>query len=285
MTSVATGIGVIVAVGLNVASVFVHQNPAPLSRPTDPQATAKPAEPEITMTGCLVMGSAPTVFVLQNAKRDPQSTTEKGARYLVVPATEDLFLKEHLNHQVRILGTPDGRPQPTPAAGRPADEKDLPRLNAKGLTMVTNACGTGGGYSAAAFFEMSGVLAAAMSPADRSLFASESHPDLVGMGFTHAAFATGAGPSHGSDDGQTFPQFSTLASQPGMDALLHWVSASSTDDDNNPEPGDFSAERAPAPPLMHPDPSTLLLIASGLLLVVYAGRRDEWHAFRRRSVR
>ena len=38
-------------------------------------------------------------------------------------------------------------------------------------------------------------------------------------------------------------------------------------------------------PLINSEPVTLLLIASGLLLVGYAGRRNEWKAFGRRSAR
>ena len=145
------------------------------------------------------------MFILQNAKRDPQSATEKAARYVVVPATEDLFLKQHLNHTVRILGVPDGRPQPTPQAGGAVDEKLVPALNAKGLTMVANACGTHGG-------------------GDRS---------RIGFGSSVAGF------------------FGFGASTLGATAK----------------------------------PSTLLLIASGLLLVAYAGRRREWNRFGRRSAR
>ena len=197
MTSVATGIGVCCAVGLNVATAFLQQTPPPPNPKPAIQTPAKPTETDINLTGCLVQGSGPEVFVLQDARRDPQSTTEKGARYVVVSATEDLSLKTHLNHRVRILGVPDGRPQPTPVAGRPVDEKAIPRLSAKGLTMVSPTCtGT----------------------------ASASAQGSGGGGF----FGLG---------------------------------------------------------IRNPEPRTVLLIATGLLLVVYAGRRHEWSAWRRRPAR
>lgn len=192
MTSLATGIGVCCAVGLNMAIVFVPQTPPPPNAKPPLQTSAKPTEAEITVTGCLIQGSASNVFVLQNAKRDPQSATEKGARYVVVPAAEDLVLKQHLNHQVRILGVPDGRPQPTPQAGGTVDEKLVPALSAKSLTMVSASCGA--------------QAAAGLTRPRRVLDAS----------------------------------------------------------------------------IVNPEPGTLLLIASGLLLVVYAGRRKEWTAFGRR---
>src|SRR6187402_1285704 len=141
MTSVATGIGVCCAVGLNMAAIVVQQTPPPPNAKPPLQTSAKPAEAEITVTGCLAQGSAATVFVLQNAKRDPLSATEKASRYVVVPATEDLFLSRHLTHTVRILGVPDGRPQPVPQAGGTVDEKLIPALSAKSLTMVSASCG------------------------------------------------------------------------------------------------------------------------------------------------
>ena len=197
MTSVATGIGVCCAVGLNMAAVLVQTTPPPPTAKLVLQTVAKQAEAEVTVTGCLVQGAAATVFILQNAKRDPLSTTEKAARYVVVPATEDLVLKPHLSHQVRILGVPDGRPQPTPQAGGTVDEKLIPALRAKSLTMVSASCG---------------------------------------------ALDTAAA-------GLTMPRGVLDAS------------------------------------LLNREPGTLLLIASGLLLVVYAGRQREWNAFGRRPER
>ena len=208
MTSVVTGIGVCCAVRLNMAAVLVHQTPPPPNPKPPLQTSAKPTEAEITVTGCLVQGSGLNVFVLQNAKRDPQSATEKAARYVVVPAAEDLALKPHVNHQVRILGVPDGRPQPTPQAGGTVDEKLVPALSAKSLTMVSAACGA--------------------APVARSTAA-------MGKEVPPARLAIGS-------------------------AVVDL-------------------------PLMNPQPATLLLIASGLLLVAYAGRRNEWKAFGRRSAR
>lgn len=100
------------------------------------QPTQKQTPPEVTLTGCLVQGSVPTVFIFENAKKDPKSTTEKGAKYVVVVASEDLNLRTHLNHEVRITGQPDGKPQPTGQV----EEKDLPRITAKAVTMVSNTC-------------------------------------------------------------------------------------------------------------------------------------------------
>jgi hypothetical protein len=156
------------------------------------------------------------VFVLRDAKRDPQSAAEKAARYVVVPATEDLFLTKHVNHQVRILGVPDGRPQPTPQAGNSIDEKLIPALSAKSLTMVSPSCGGGSGGDSGA--------------------------------------ADGLSASGGASGSVAASLASTIGRAAGRFAA-----------------GGYAG--------------TLMLIASGLLLVVYAGRQNEWTAFGRRSPR
>jgi hypothetical protein len=111
---------------------------------------------------------------------------------------------------------PDGRPQPTPQAGNTVDEKLIPALNAKSLTMVSPSCvgGSGGDWGTA-------------------------------DGLSAGGGASGSGAaSLASTVGRAAGRFAT---------------------------GGYAG--------------TLLLVASGLLLVVYAGRRDEWTAFGRRSPR
>jgi hypothetical protein len=249
MTSVATGIGVCCAVGLNMATVLAQQTPPPPTAKPPLQTSAKSTEAEITVTGCLVQGSGASVFILQNAKRDPVSATEKAARYVVVPATEDLVLKAHLNHQVRILGVPDGRPQPTTQAGATVDEKLVPALNAKSLTMVSASCGAGGGGDWGDGFSGAGGFALA-SPTS-------------GAG---NRFATGGQLGHYGGVGIVRTSSVTDAFSPGAPPDLGTSPSTVVD-----------------LPRVNPKPGTLLLIASGLLLVVYAGRQHEWNGFRRRA--
>jgi hypothetical protein len=334
MTSVATGIGVCCAVGLNMATVFVQQTPPPPNAKPPLQTSAKSTEAEITVTGCLVQGSAASVFILQNAKRDPLSATEKAARYVVVPATEDLVLKAHLSHQVRILGVPDGKPQPTSQAGATVDEKLVPALNAKSLTMVSPSCGAGGGgdwgdadgsgggpghFSArggggsiglgsggGGFFGAGGFSLASSTGGAGSRFASGGPFGLFGgIGFARTSSVTGGFSQDAPAD---------FAQESEFEEALDWGPSASPAFVSSFEPPseaiealmDHAAtttatavlgEDAPAPdltttastavdlPIVNPEPGTLLLIASGLLLVVYAGRRHEWNGFRRRSAR
>lgn len=121
-----------IAVCSLVAGLSARQDPA------SQQTPQKPAVPEITLTGCLVQGSTPAVFIFENARKDPKSTTEPAVKYVVLASTEDLNLRSHLNHEVRISGLPDGKI--APPTTQKVDEKDLPRLSAKSVTMVADTC-------------------------------------------------------------------------------------------------------------------------------------------------
>jgi hypothetical protein len=313
MTSVATGIGVFCAVGLNVAAAFVPQTPPPPNPKPPVQTSAKSTQAEITVTGCLAQGSTATVFILQNAKRDPASATEKGARYVVVPAAEDLSLKAHISHQIRILGVPDGRPQPTPQAGVPLDEKLIPALSAKSLTMVGPSCGPGGGNlgqgdgsgsggggyggggsiglgsAGAGLSGLSGHMSSNFGTAG-SRFGTGS----LGLASTSSVFGGGGsrGPEfdesgdwapHGYVPGlEDFPE---SASDQAVEALMTHVARTTATELLGEDVSGLVSGTAATVPIVNPEPGTLLLIASGLLLVVYAGRRREWSAFNRRSAR
>lgn len=123
-----------------VAVCFVVAGLSARQDPTSPQTPQKPAVAEITVTGCLVQGSTPAVFIFENVRKDPKSTTEPALKYMVIASTEDLNLRTHLNHQVRISGLPDGKVAP-PTTSK-VEEKDLPRLSAKSVTMVADTCST-----------------------------------------------------------------------------------------------------------------------------------------------
>ncbi|MEZ5318306.1 MAG: hypothetical protein R2752_12975 [Vicinamibacterales bacterium] len=120
------------AVAVSLAGVAqARQTPAQASPPQAQQQKM----PDVTLTGCLVQGSAPTVFVFENAKKDPKSMTEPAMKYVVVAGTEDLMLRDHLNHEVRITGQAEQK-----MAQQTMEEKDLPKLTAKSLTLVSNTC-------------------------------------------------------------------------------------------------------------------------------------------------
>ena len=129
----------ILAVCFAVSSFAAAQQQQQQQPPAQEQQ--KPAPPEITLTGCLIQGSAPTVFIFENAKKDPKSTEETAVKFVVVAAAEDLNLRNHLNHSVTIVGIGDGKA--TVPSTRKVEEKDLPRLSAKSVTMVADTCTAG----------------------------------------------------------------------------------------------------------------------------------------------
>jgi hypothetical protein len=111
------------------------------------QEQAKPATadqqktpPDVSVTGCLTQGSAPTVFILDNARMNPRDQNEKAKSFLLVAATEDLGFASHLNHQVSVTGIAEVKAPAMPPAGQKPTEKDLPKLTAKSLTQVADTC-------------------------------------------------------------------------------------------------------------------------------------------------
>jgi hypothetical protein len=125
----------------------------------------------VILEGCLVQGSGPTVFVLENAKLSTQDRTARGMSYIVSEATAaDLDLSDHLNHQVRLTGltTPapaaSTPPAPSGASAQPgqaapggaasggaaassaagqrtaAAERMMAKITAKNLTKVSDTC-------------------------------------------------------------------------------------------------------------------------------------------------
>jgi hypothetical protein len=122
---------------VSAAALNAQQTPPP-ARPTPPPVAATaPAGQDVMLTGCLVQGSGPTVFIFDNAKADP-AIKESGDSFLVISGTEDLNLRAHLNHKVQIGGRAEGKR--VPSNGQAPDEKLLPTLTATSLTMVANTC-------------------------------------------------------------------------------------------------------------------------------------------------
>ena len=130
-----------------VASVFatalVAAQGAGAQQPPQPQPQGQAQKAaETVITGCVIQGSSPTVFILETARLNPQDRNEKVKTFLLVAGTEDLKLKDHLNHEVRVTGLAEAKTIPTPPAGQKVAEKDLPKLTAQSVTMVADRCTT-----------------------------------------------------------------------------------------------------------------------------------------------
>src|SRR5689334_17936220 len=135
MKSLVTALGVCTLVAsLSAGQATSQQQQA--APPTPPAVDQQKATADVTLTGCLVQGSTPAVFIFENVRKDPSNKEEAAVKYIVSAGTEDLNLRNHLNHQVRISGAPDGKVAP-PTASK-VEEKDLPKLSAKSITMVAD---------------------------------------------------------------------------------------------------------------------------------------------------
>ena len=130
------------AASLISATALLAQTAPPPTPPQNPPAQSAPQTkaPDVTLTGCLIQGSSPNVYILENAKISKDDTSEKARTFVLASAGEDLSFKPHLNHEVRVTGMADAKVPPTPPAGQKIDEKDLPKLTAKSVTMVADRC-------------------------------------------------------------------------------------------------------------------------------------------------
>ena len=106
----------------------------------EPQSQQLEQTREVSLTGCLVQGSGPSVFLLENAKVDPEDTNEKGRSYLLTTYMSSISFREHLNHEVKIDGAAETRVPPPPPMGEKVKEADLPRLTATKLMYVASTC-------------------------------------------------------------------------------------------------------------------------------------------------
>jgi hypothetical protein len=124
------GAGMIVATALMTAQSASGQAPS-----TDLRIGA-----EVTLIGCLIQGSNATTFLLDRARLDPQSKTEKPKTYVVIAATDAVVLAPQVNHEVAIKGMAEQKTVPTPEPGKKPLEKDLPKLRASSLMAVSESC-------------------------------------------------------------------------------------------------------------------------------------------------
>jgi len=139
--------------------------PASPSQPQSPPTTSSATESkDQSLTGCLVQGSGPTVFLLENAKvaADTSSTRPSaassqsaasiadvnGKTYVVTATAASVDLKTQLNHQVTITGTGDttisSASVPAPAQNARMSEKDMPKFSAKTIMKVADTCSAAG---------------------------------------------------------------------------------------------------------------------------------------------
>jgi len=117
-----------------------QQAAPPPAQPAQAQDPQKTPPPDVTLTGCLVQGSTPAIYLFDNAKKDRNDKGEKAMKYLVLISGEDLDLRSHLNKEVTMTGRVELKPAPAP--GKPVLEKDLSTFATKSVTLVSDTCGS-----------------------------------------------------------------------------------------------------------------------------------------------
>ena len=132
-------VGVVAATSLVAAQGAQTAQSAATTTPNDPQQKTA----DVSLTGCVIQGSSPTVYILDNARLKSDDANEKAKIFVLVNQVEDLDLKGHINHEVTVTGVAEAKTPPVPPAGQKVAEKDLPRFTAKALVMVADRCTTG----------------------------------------------------------------------------------------------------------------------------------------------
>ena len=115
-----------------------RQAPPPVTTPSSQDKDDK--DMDVTLTGCIIQGSGPTVFVLDNAKTASQSAAEKGKTYVLAASGEDVDFLKNINHKVTVSGSAETKTAPMPQPGQKVNEKDLPQLKAKTVVSIADSC-------------------------------------------------------------------------------------------------------------------------------------------------
>ena len=117
-----------------------RQTPPPAAVPAAQDKQNKEDDMDVTLTGCIIQGSGPTVFVLDNAKNASQSAAEKGKTYVLAASGEDVDFLKNINHKVTVSGSAETKTVPMPQPGQKVNEKDLPKLKAKTVVSIADSC-------------------------------------------------------------------------------------------------------------------------------------------------
>ena len=142
-----------------------QQTPPPGQQQTPPQTPRNTQDKgqEVTLTGCLIQGSGPSVFIIDEAKRSADDKNEKAMSYILAedPSAKNLDFRTNLNHKVRIVGMLDNRSGAAMGAGSAGaggvgtgagttgaaagqagrqDEKNMRKFTAKSVQVLSDSC-------------------------------------------------------------------------------------------------------------------------------------------------
>jgi hypothetical protein len=116
--------------------------PTQQARPAQetPQGQTPVKVEELTLTGCVIQGSAPTVYVFDNARINATNKEEKPRTYVLITGTDKLDLRPHVNRQVILVGKGEIKTLAPVPPGEKVKEADLPRFTIVRVTEVSTTC-------------------------------------------------------------------------------------------------------------------------------------------------
>ena len=114
--------------------------PAPAAAPAPaPAAAPQDDADDTTLKGCLIQGSSPNSFVLENAKLSTDAADAKGKSYAVEIQAAPDQIKSIVNTHVQIVG----KAEKSDSASSD-DKKDMPKLTAKRISRIAATCPASG---------------------------------------------------------------------------------------------------------------------------------------------
>jgi hypothetical protein len=112
----------------------------------------------VTLTGCLMAGTGPGTYILQNATMQQSATRQKGkgskapgemaraeSSYLLVPQGAKLDLQSHVGHKVSVTGKIEGpgsgsNQSSSSQSSQAQPESNMARFDVSSLKHVSNTC-------------------------------------------------------------------------------------------------------------------------------------------------
>jgi hypothetical protein len=116
--------------------------PSPAAAPAAPDASQDDAD-DMTLKGCLVQGSAPNQFVLENAKLATDAESAKGKSYAVEIQAPADQIKSIVNTHVQIVGKAEKSDSASPD-DKDSKDSNMPKLTAKRITRIAATCPSSG---------------------------------------------------------------------------------------------------------------------------------------------
>jgi len=155
--------GVLATVVMAGMTMAAQDSRPQVTQPQSPSPSPTTQTEDQSLTGCLIQGSGPAIFLLENAKvtaeagskqldqasqagQHPSSIkgTFNGVTYLVTVSAMSVDLKSQLNREVTITGTGDpdvsSAAVQAPSQNARMNEKDLPKFVARSVTKVGDSC-------------------------------------------------------------------------------------------------------------------------------------------------